>query len=416
MKSHILCTPLLFGILYLLGCEDKRGSASYVVHHTDSSLYIASVLTPDGNYLDTTAFSSAIHPKGGLTFIAELEPYTFNIVSDTNWAVTFPSWCNAMVLNDISATSVSCGDTLHGNVTLVVMTKRDGLLPVGPSATKLEPNSCVTKDGMKKENQLILRYGKNSTVCVHLHVYMPIGMVFISGTRPEGETFYIACQDDWETARSEKFERNTPVHVPKHFYLSKFTVTQAQWETVMGNNPSNFRHSDFEEPAKRPVTQISWIEIAGGKVIPLSEAFLTKINSTESPYKQTNRDYRLPSAVEWEYAARGGVYRKSAFGGEDNLYAGFQPGVHGTLTDYAWCTYNSAGTTHEVGQKLGNELGLYDMSGNVWEWTSTIFGEGSFRIIKGGCWYDSGYECRVSYWDDGIPEGAFGNAGFRLAF
>ena len=111
----------------------------------------------------------------------------------------------------------------------------------------------------------------------------------------------------------------------------------------------------------------------------------------------------------WRY-----LPQKRTEGGTDCIYAGFNPGINAVITDYAWSVYNSFGAPREVGMKLGNELGLYDMTGNIWEWTFTPFG--SFRIIKGGCWYDDGYDCRVSFWDDGIPTGAFSNVGFRIAF
>jgi len=155
--------------------------------------------------------------------------------------------------------------------------------------------------------------------------------------------------------------------------------------------------------------------IIDGKIIKNTAAFLTMINSDTSPYRQKNKEYRLPTTIEWEYAARGGIYRRSLLGEDDYIYAGFNPDGTNVLTDYAWCTYNSSGRPHEVGRKLGNELGLYDMSGNIWEWTYTTYRE-VLRVIRGGCWFDAGYDCRVSFWDDGAPEGGYSNVGFRLAF
>ena len=387
-----------------------------VESNQDLHLFIKSITGPDGQSLDTTALALAVHPDGGLTFIAELEPYTFEIVANTSWIITYPLWCEGFtVQNDLEITSISNGDTLSGNALIRIMSKRDGLIPAGPLATDRDPNRSVTKDGQNIENQLILRYGKKGKCVVPLHVYMPLGMVFIAGARTNGELFSVAHFDDWNTAVYQGFARNEPVLVPEHFYLSKFTITQKQWETIMGDNPSDFQYSDYEDPDNRPINRISWHEIVGGNVIRQEDAYLSKINSLSSPYKQEDKEYRLPTVIEWEYAARGGIYRRSVTeGGTDCIYAGFNPGINAVITDYAWSVYNSFVAPREVGMKLGNELGLYDMTGNIWEWTFTPFG--SFRIIKGGCWYDDGYDCRVSFWDDGIPTGAFSNVGFRIAF
>ena len=416
MKKSIPFFYITVCIFFIYGCIGFGNKTSIPnVWEPDSLLFIKNIVGPDGKYLDTTILACVLRPNGGLTFIAELEPYTFEICADTLWAVTYPLWCDGFVLqDDFTATGISNGDTLSGNALLMLMPKRDGLVSAGPMATDRDPNRGVTKDGRSKENQLILSYGNNQKIVIPLHVYMPLGMVYVAGERTKDELFNVANQDDWLTAVIQGFSRTEPVKVPENFYMSKFTITQAQWETVMGDNPSDIPYSDYEDHMKRPVNQISWHEVVGGHIIPAKDAFLAKINEEASPYKQINKEYRLPTTIEWEYAARGGIYRKSVTGGTDCQYAGFEPGVNTAITDYMWCAYNSSGTPREVGLKIGNELGLYDMSGNIWEWTHTKFG--SFQIIRGGCWYDTGYECRVSFWDDGIPTGSFSNVGFRVAF
>ena len=174
-----------------------------------------------------------------------------------------------------------------------------------------------------------------------------------------------------------------PVHLVNvpDFYIGQFPVTQALWETVMGNNPSHFKG-----PA-HPVENISWED---------TRQFLEKLNAI------TGHSYRLPSEAEWEYAARGGK-RSRGF-----LYAGGHK-----LKEVGWYWDNSHQETKPVGLKQPNELGLYDMSGNVWEWcadhwqdsyagapddgsTRTEGGEETLRVIRGGSWTDYGGYCRVS--------------------
>ena len=163
------------------------------------------------------------------------------------------------------------------------------------------------------------------------------------------------------------------------FSIGKYEVTQEEWKAVMGSNPSKFKG------AKRPVEQVSWDDC---------QKFIRKLNQL------TGKQFRLPTEAEWEYAARGGD-RSRAY-----KYAGSNH-----IGSVAW-SYNNSGDTHPVGQKQANELGLYDMSGNVWEWCQDWYGEnyygsspsqnpkgpstGSVRVLRGGsCWCGAGY-CRVS--------------------
>jgi formylglycine-generating enzyme required for sulfatase activity len=181
------------------------------------------------------------------------------------------------------------------------------------------------------------------------------------------------------------------------FYIGKYEVTQAQWKAVMGSNPSHFKGDNL------PVETVSWDD---------AQEFIRKLNV------QTGKNYRLPTEAEWEYAARGGAQSRGT------KYSGSN-----TVGDVAWYDGNSGNAIHPVGQKLPNELGLYDMSGNVWEWCSDWYGayssgsqtnpagpsSGSYRVDRGGSWCSYARNARVPFRDYGTP-GYRGSAlGFRLA-
>ncbi len=217
-------------------------------------------------------------------------------------------------------------------------------------------------------------------------------MVFV-----EGGTFNMGCsaEQEGDCGSDEK-----PVHQVKlsGFYAGKHEVTQAQWQAVMGNNPSSFSGC-----AQCPVENVSWDDVQG---------YLRKLN------EKTGRKYRLLTEAEWEYAARGGAQSKSW------KYAGGNG-----IGDVAWYDNNSGNKTHPVGQKAANELGLFDMSGNVWEWCSDWYGNyaagaqdnptgpssGSYRVIRGGSWNFSARNCRVSIRSYVSPGLRYGSFGFRVA-
>jgi formylglycine-generating enzyme required for sulfatase activity len=162
------------------------------------------------------------------------------------------------------------------------------------------------------------------------------------------------------------------VRISEPFYLGKYEVTQAQWEAVMGTNPSRFKGNPH-----RPVEQVSWEDV---------QEFITRLNTQEGW-----EVCRLPTEAQWEYAARAGTTTE----------------WYGDVGAIAWYAGNSDKKTHAVGQQLPNAWGLYDMLGNVWEWcqdgqrTYTAAtavdpigptGAGAFRVIRGGSW---GYPARV---------------------
>jgi formylglycine-generating enzyme required for sulfatase activity len=183
------------------------------------------------------------------------------------------------------------------------------------------------------------------------------------------------------------------------FFIAKFPVTQGQWMKVMPENPSHFKRGDLH-----PVEQVSWGDVA---------EFIRRLNAL-TPGDQR---FRLPSEAEWEFAARSGG-KKELYSGSDNVEA------------VAWYLENSGGSTHPVGRKAPNGLGLCDMSGNVWEWCSDVYddalsrpgrgnsvasGGGGEHVIRGGSWNLDAWSVRCSR-RLGFAGDFFGaGLGFRLA-
>lgn len=199
---------------------------------------------------------------------------------------------------------------------------------------------------------------------------------------------------------SDAGKDETPIHVVTvyGFYISKYEVTQDLWAAVMGYNPSHY-HGGL----RHPVEMVSWNDC---------QVFINKLNQL------TGYKFRLPTEAEWEYAARGGDESKNyKYSGSNSVY------------DVAWYKQNSAGESHEVGIRVPNELGLYDMSGNVCEWCQDWFGEysettqsgpqgppdGHSRIVRGGGWDIDASSCRTSYRNYLSPNTKLQSLGFRLA-
>lgn len=201
-----------------------------------------------------------------------------------------------------------------------------------------------------------------------------------------GGTYQMGSYDS-EAESDERYVHNETIY---DFMIGETEVTQELWLAVMGSNPSSFKG------AKNPVENISWNSCRD---------FINRLNSL------TGQNFRMPTEAEWEYAARGGSrsahYRYS---GGDNL------------NHVGWYYGNSGGMTHPVALKASNELGIYDMSGNVWEWTSDCYSSGydqprssSCRVLRGGSWGNFARGCRAAFRNNGGPSGSFSYNGLRLA-
>jgi formylglycine-generating enzyme required for sulfatase activity len=218
---------------------------------------------------------------------------------------------------------------------------------------------------------------------------------------PAGEFLMGSLDSDKDAFPFEKPQHR--VRITKPFCLGKYLVTQEQWQTVMGSNPSCFKSSP-----KNPVEKVSWEDC---------QAFLGKLNAKVGPGAGK---FQLPSDAQWEYACRAGSKTKYCFGDDESK-----------LREYAWYGENAHYQTHPVGEKKPNAWGLYDMHGNVWEWCQdwwkdgyykespvddpTGAATGTLRVARGGCWINPAWSCRSADRDSDEPGIRIIYLGFRVA-
>ena len=234
-----------------------------------------------------------------------------------------------------------------------------------------------------------------------------IGDVELTMVKVKGGTFTMGAISE---PGNYAFESERPVHqvTLSDYYIGEVPVTQALWKAVMGKNLSYFNGGEYGTDLRRPVERVSWYDC---------QDFIEKLN--EKLDSQLNgRRFRLPTEAEWEFAARSGL--KS----EHHKYAG-----RDDIDAVAWYMRNSSGQTHPVGAKAANELDLFDMSGNVWEWCQDWYGSYSSspqinptgpsfaarRVCRGGSLSSEAAYCRVSYRNSDTPALVSNNHGFRLA-
>lgn len=222
-------------------------------------------------------------------------------------------------------------------------------------------------------------------------------MVFVKGGS------FMMGSEDKEAYNDEKSVH--PVTIPD-FYIGQYPVTQALWEKVMGEeaNKSRFKGGN------RPIENVSWNTI--------TQEFIPKLNEL------TGKEYSLPSEAVWEFAARGG-----------NLSKNYKYSGSSDLNEVGWYDKNSHMETKPVGLKAPNELGLYDMNGNAWEWCLDHWHDnyknapndgcawidvnaekGKNRVFRGGSWSIGQRNCRPTFRSNSLPDGAHDFVGFRLVF
>lgn len=260
-----------------------------------------------------------------------------------------------------------------------------------PATTQVAPKkhksqSKPTKGGTVKRVATKASYS-NGTLTVNGIKY---NMVWV-----DGGTFRMGATSEQGSEISDE----KPVHsvTLSGYYIGKTEVTQALWQAVMGSNPSYFEGDDL------PVEQVSWDDC---------QEFIRKLNSL------TGQNFRLPTEAEWEFACRGG-----------NNSRGYKYSGSNYIDNVAWYDGNSGDKTHPVATKSPNELGIYDMSGNVWEWCADWYGDyssgrqtnpkgtygGSDRVFRGGGWHGRAGCCRSSYRLGYCPTFRIYSLGLRLA-
>lgn len=260
------------------------------------------------------------------------------------------------------------------------------------------PKQVKLTEGTKEEITLIEETYKKQPSSSASSITIPVkDGISIEMVKVEGGTFMMGATPEMKNSWPEE----RPIHqvtLTNDYYIGKYEVTQSLWCALMDNNPSYFKGDNL------PVEQVSWDDC---------QKFINKLNDI------TGRKFRLPTEAEWEYAARGG--KKSR---------GYQYSGSNKISDVAWYSSNSEHKTQPVGLKLANELGLYDMSGNVDEWCFDRFGfysalsqtnplgadDGICRVYRGGSWEQTAGFCRSSDRSNyGTSKNRIYNLGFRLA-
>ncbi len=260
------------------------------------------------------------------------------------------------------------------------VTSTGGVAAVGHGTCTI---TCTAQDGS----------GVSASIIVVVNDYQSFtanGVTF-NMMKVEGGTFQMGGDGKYD---------GKPIHqvtLTNDYYIGETEVTQELWTAVMGSNPSYFTSSN-----QLPVEKVSWDDC---------QTFITKLNAL------TGKTFRLPTEAEWEFAARGG-----------NASQGYTYSGSNTIDEVAWYVENSSGQTHEVATKVPNELGIYDMSGNVWEWCQDWYDSyssdaqtnptgptsGSSRVQRGGCWHSDDF-CRVARRGGSTPSSRSNDYGLRFA-
>ena len=279
-------------------------------------------------------------------------------------------------------------DSEEGTVKLKASTPSNLQITLSKEAVAIQQN-IVSQPAVAQQPIVQAPIANGNHISIPVKDGVSIDMVRVeAGTFTMGET--VDIKDSYD------FVKKHQVTLTNDYYIGKYEVTQALWKAVMGNNPSNLKGDNL------PVEQVNWDDC---------QKFISKLNNI------TGKTFRLPTEAEWEYAARGG-----------NKSRGYQYSGSNNLSDVAWYGDNSGSKTHPVGSKQANELGIYNMAGNVCEWCQDRFGKyisssqvnptganrGSYRVIRGGCWGYSAGICRSSCRSFSPPDHRGSGLGLRL--
>ena len=293
---------------------------------------------------------------------------------------------------EISISTDQSGDKIYVDGNYLGISPIATYLPYGNYEVKAERNGKTVSKNINVaqsggDSSVKLAFFGNQTFTVNGVSFTMIAV--------EGGTFQMGATSE-QGSNADSDEK--PVHsvTLSDYYIGETEVTQELWTAVMGNNPSYYKGNN------KPVEQVSWNDC---------QEFIKKLNQL------TGKNFRLPTEAEWEYAARGGKKSK-----------GYKYSGSNTIDNVAWCCDNSS-STHDVKTKQANELGIYDMSGNVYEWCQDWYGSysisyktnptgpssGSYRVGRGGSWYSYARDCRVSFRYFNFPGYSYSNLGLRLS-
>ena len=399
---------------------------------TISSTPTGAVVKIDGEYMGTTPLTiKKREPRTyHVTFSAEgYETQTKNVTVTAGKTTTCSATLSANQVQQIVATDTTSTLTISstpsdavvkidgkymGETPLILEKQKPGTYSIAISAEGYETmtESVTVTPGKTATCSAILRANQLQQIAQQPVIQQPVAATTTTASSTASQTFTVngvsfnmilveggtftmgATSEQWSDADSDE----KPAHqvTLSSYYIGETEVTQALWEAVMGSNPSKFKGYD------RPVECVSWKKC---------QAFISKLNAA------TGKKFRLPTEAEWEFAARGG-----------NNSLGYKYCGSNNLDSVAWYHDNSGKKTHPVKTKSPNELGIYDMSGNVWEWCHDRKGKynssaqtnptgpskGSRRVDRGGGWYNFAWYCRVSSRDDDAPGYRYDGLGLRL--
>jgi formylglycine-generating enzyme required for sulfatase activity len=314
--------------------------------------------------------------------------------------------CGGEVTSDggvsITARGVCWSTSTDPTITDSITIDSSGVRGFASTITGLTPNTTYYVRAYAETNQETF-YGDNESFTTDDYGVM----IYI-----EGNTFTMGdIGGHWASDE-------TPTHevTISSFYMGKYEVTQTLYQKVMGKNPSYLKGDNL------PVERVSWYDViefcnAMSKRQGLTPTYT--ISGADVTCDFSKNGYRLPTEAEWEYAAGGGASNRTKFAGTN---------IEFHLDNYAWYSSNSENKIYPVGTKQPNSLGLYDLTGNVWEWCWDWYGSysstsqinptgpasGSSRVIRGGSWYSSALMCRVVNRYNSDPSHRSAGNGFRF--